>query len=255
MKIVFIGAGNLATHLSQEMRRAGMTVVQVYSRTAEHAAQLARLHRCDWTDTLADVHADADLYVFAVSDTALPEVIRAVMPNNGLWLHTSGSMPMSVFEGHVSCYGVLYPLQTFSRERTIRLNEVPFFLEASTDEVAKSLLRIASSLSGRVIFLPSDKRKYLHLSAVFACNFTNHMYALAEQVLEAEGIPSDVLLPLIDETAAKVHNLPPAKAQTGPAVRNDRRVIDAHLALLADPGMKALYEQISNSIHKQYRHE
>lgn len=255
MKIVFIGAGNLATQLSQEMRHAGMTIVQVYSRTAEHAARLARLHHCDWTDTLTDIHADANLYVFAVSDTALPEVIGAVPPNNGLWLHTSGSMPVNVFEGHVSRYGVLYPLQTFSRERAIRLNEVPFFLEASTDEVAKSLLRIASSLSGRVIFLPSEKRRYLHLAAVFACNFTNHMYALAEQVLEAEGIPSDVLLPLIDETAAKVHNLPPAKAQTGPAVRNDRRVIDAHLALMSDPDMKALYEQISNSIYKQSSHE
>ncbi len=255
MKIVLIGAGNLATHLSQEMRRAGMTVTQVYSRTAAHAQQLAQTLRAEWTDVLTAVRTDADLYVFAVKDSALPEVIAALPTNNGLWVHTAGSVPMLVFEGFTTRYGVLYPMQTFSRERAIRLNEVPFFLESATDEDAKILLRTASALSSRVLFLPSDKRKYLHLAAVFACNFTNHMYAQAERILTAEGIPSDVILPLIDETAAKIHALPPAQAQTGPALRNDRAVIDAHLALLDDPALKALYEQISNSIYAFSAHE
>ncbi len=255
MKIVLIGAGNLATQLSQEMRRVGMTITQVYSRTAEHARLLAKSLRTEWTDSLADVRTDAELYVFAVRDSVLVEVIASLPVNKGLWIHTAGSMPMSVFAGYTTRYGVLYPLQTFSRERNIRLNEVPFFLETATDEDAKILLRTASAISSRVIFLPSDKRKYLHLAAVFACNFTNHMYAQAEQLLEAQGIPSDVLLPLIDETAAKIHSLPPAQAQTGPAVRNDRSVIDAHLAMLDDPALRALYEQISNSIYTFTNHE
>ncbi len=255
MKIVFLGAGNLATQLSQEMRRAGMTIIQVFSPTADHAAQLARLLRCEWTDQLAGVRTDADLYVFAVKDTALPDVIAALPANDGLWVHTAGSVPVDVFAGHARRYGVLYPLQTFSKARTIRLDEVPVFIESHREEDASELLRIASAISSRVLFLPSDKRRYLHLAAVFACNFTNHMYAVAEQLLESEGIPSDVLLPLIDETAAKVHSLPPAQAQTGPAVRNDRAVIDAHLALLTDPALKALYEQISHSIHTCTCHE
>lgn len=253
MKAVFIGAGNLATRLSLELVRAGVSVVQVYSRTEASAARLAGRLECRWTTDLAEVVADADLYLFSVKDTALPELVARLKPNGALWVHTAGSMPMELFAGHAGRYGVLYPLQTFSREREVDFRRVPLFVEASSEADEALLLELAGRLSGNVRLLSSEKRKSLHLAAVFACNFTNHMYVLAERVLAEQGIPSDVLLPLIDETAAKVHAMTAAEAQTGPAVRYDENVINKHLAMLDDPELKELYRSISRSIHHTKR--
>ena len=248
-RVVFIGAGNLATRLSLEMRRADMEIRQVYSRADTHARELAERLACAWTTAPEAIVPDADLYLFALKDSALREVIERVRPNGGLWVHTAGSMPMSVFEGRAERYGVLYPLQTFSKEREVDFRRIPFFLEAARAEDGRFLEGIARRLSDDVRFLPSEKRRSLHLAAVFACNFANHMYALAERVLQEEGIPGEVLLPLIDETAAKVHHLSPREAQTGPAVRYDENVIARHLALLRDPATRDLYERISASIY------
>lgn len=255
MKIVCIGAGNLATRLSLAMQRAGMRVGQVYSHTAASASQLAARLECPWTTDLSALLPDADLYVFSLKDTALADVISQVKPNNGLWVHTAGSMPMDVFKGYASRYGVIYPLQTFSKEREVDFDTIPFFLEVANEQDAVFLRNVAGSLSGDVRFMPSDKRKSLHLAAVFACNFTNHIYALAGKLLAEQSIPFDVLLPLIDETAAKIHTLSPAAAQTGPAIRYDENVINKHLAMLADPDMKAIYRLLSQSIHKEALHE
>ncbi len=249
MRVVFIGAGNLATRLSLAMSRAGMEILQVYSRTAARAEALAGKLGCVWTDALDAVSPDADLYLFALKDTALREVIAGMRPNGGLWAHTAGSMPLSVFAGATERYGVMYPLQTFSVEREVDFKRIPFFLEASSAREEALLKKVAGTLSDDVRPLSSEKRKYLHLAAVFACNFTNHMYALAERILRERGIPGEVLLPLIDETAAKVHELSPERAQTGPAVRYDRNVIDKHLALLRDPDVRDLYERISANIY------
>ncbi len=142
-------------------------------------------------------------------------------------------------------------MQTFSKARPVDFSVIPFFLEANTPENAGKLLQIAGALSGNVRFLSSDKRKSLHLAAVFACNFTNHIYALAVKILQGQEIPADVLLPLIDETAAKVHTMTPAEAQTGPAIRYDENVINKHLAMLDDPDMRSVYQLISQSIHKE----
>ncbi len=252
MKVVFIGAGNLATRLSLEMQQAGMDVAQVFSRTARAAQQLADRLGCGWTIGPEDLLADADLYVFALKDSALETVIGRIKPNNGLWVHTAGSMPMSVFEGKARRYGVLYPLQTFSRERPVDFRQIPFFLEAATEADGRWLAEeVAGRLSDNVRFLSSEKRRSLHLAAVFACNFANHMYALAAKILEGEGIAADVLCPLIDETAAKIHQMSPARAQTGPAVRYDENVMNKHLAMLADPAMQSLYREISRSIYKE----
>lgn len=252
MKVVFIGAGNLATRLSLAMRKAGMSIGQVYSHTSEHAKALAGALGCGWTIVPEEIVEDADLYVFALKDSVLQEVIARVRPNNGLWVHTAGSMPISVFEGFSDRCGVFYPLQTFSKNREVDFKQIPFFLEANSPEEENVLGKVAKALSCDVRFLSSEKRKKVHLAAVFVCNFTNHMYALAAKILEEEQIPGEVLLPLIDETAAKVHLMSPAQAQTGPAIRYDENVINRHMAMLTDPDLRNLYEQISRSIHDRF---
>ena len=255
MKIVFIGAGNLATRLSLAMQRVGMQIGQVYSHTEASARQLATRLGCPWTNDLSALQEDGDLYVFSLKDTVLSDVISKVKPNNGMWVHTAGSMPMSVFEGYAQRFGVLYPLQTFSKGRNVNFDVIPIFLEANTDKNADYLKNIASALSENVRFMSSEKRRSLHLAAVFACNFTNHIYTLSYKLLENESIPADVLLPLIDETVSKIHSMPPAAAQTGPAIRYDENVINKHLAMLDDPDMQAIYRLLSQSIHKEAQHE
>ncbi len=255
MKIVFIGAGNLATRLSLAMQRVGMQIGQVYSHTEASARQLATRLGCPWTNDLSALQEDGDLYVFSLKDTVLSDVISKVKPNNGMWVHTAGSMPMSIFEGYAQRFGVLYPLQTFSKGRNVNFDVIPIFLEANTDKNADYLKNIASALSENVRFMSSEKRRSLHLAAVFACNFTNHIYTLSYKLLENESIPADVLLPLIDETVSKIHSMPPAAAQTGPAIRYDENVINKHLAMLDDPDMQAIYRLLSQSIHKEAQNE
>ena len=254
MKIIFLGSGNLATRLALEMQKKGMRIGQVYSHTPENAERLAACLDCHWTIDPEAVETDADLYVFSLKDTVLADVIARIPPNNGLWVHTAGSIPMDIFSGYTN-YGVLYPMQTFSKTREVDFSVIPFFLEANTSENAGKLQQLARKLSGNVRFLSSDKRKSLHLAAVFACNFTNHIYALAVRLLQEQDIPADVLLPLIDETAAKIHTMPPRLAQTGPAIRYDENVINKHLAMLDDPDMRSIYRLISQNIHKKARHE
>lgn len=252
MRIVCIGSGNLATNLTLAWKEAGILVEQVFSRTEANARALAERLGCAWTSSTGEIINDADLYLFSLKDSALEAVASRLPKNNGLWVHTAGSMPLSVFEPFTTRRGVIYPLQTFSKSRRVNLNNVPFFLEAILEEDKAILEQLSRAVSRDVRFLPSEKRRHLHLAAVFACNFVNHIYALADDILREEGIPFEVLLPLIDETAAKVHRLTPREAQTGPAIRYDENVIDKHLAMLDKaPGLKALYETLSRSIYKE----
>lgn len=253
MKVVIIGSGNVANHLSLALASLeGIEICQVYSPTEAHAEILAERLNCDFVTDPAQIRKDADVYLFALKDQALETVIRAVPANNGLWLHTSGSMPMQVFAGYTERYGVLYPLQTFSKSREISFQGIPLFIECHREEDKNCLEDLARRLSGKVCELSSEKRRSLHLAAVFACNFTNHIYALAEEILAKEGLSRDYLFPLIDETAAKVHELPAQEAQTGPAIRYDENIINKHLGMLADdPDVQTLYRLLSQSIHKK----
>ncbi len=253
MKIVWIGAGNLASQLAPALGRAGHEALQVFSRTMASAGALAARLGCPATDDPDAVARGADAYVFSVTDGALEGLAARVAPRAGdaLCLHTAGSMPQDVFRGHASRYGVFYPMQTFSKGRTVDFKEIPVFVEASCPDALAETERLARSVSDRVEVMGTEKRRRLHLAAVFACNFANHCYALAERLLNREGIPFDVMWPLVEETARKVRHLSPAEAQTGPAVRRDRNVSDLHLALLGgDPETKALYEAMSRSIRR-----
>lgn len=251
MKIVLIGAGRLATHLGPALREAGHDVVQVFSRTLASAETLARKVGAEAVTTMDKVVTTADVYVCALTDTALPVLLPDLCKGreDALFLHTAGSMPLEVFCGKARRYGVLYPMQTFSKERQLDFSEIPVFIEADSPETLTVVNSIACSISRRVTPLSSEARRHLHLSAVFACNFANHCYALAADVLAAHHIPFETLLPLIDETARKVHELPPHEAQTGPAVRYDEQVIRRQAAML-DGLPREIYELMSRSIHE-----
>ena len=255
MKVVFIGSGNLATHLSLAMKGAGIEVVQVYSQTESHASLLANKLSCSYTTEPEFIVVDADVYIFSVKDSALLDLIHKIPQNKGLWLHTAGSVPMGVFEGYNDRYGVLYPLQTFSKNRDIDFSIVPVFIESNSAVDEAYLLSFAGKLTRQVISLSSEKRKHLHLAAVWACNFTNHMYLMASKILQEQSLSEAFLLPLIDETAAKVHQLSAREAQTGPAIRYDENIIEKHIELLSDPNMKELYRLISRNIHKESSNE
>ncbi len=182
----------------------------------------------------------------------LPQIAEG--KQKSLLVHTAGSIPMSVWEGHAERYGVFYPMQTFSKQREVDFQEVPFFIEAKRAEDTELLKAIASTLSEKVYEADSEQRKSLHLAAVFICNFTNHMYALAADLLEKYNLPFEVMLPLIDETARKVHELAPRDAQTGPAVRYDENVMSNHLAMLVDsPALQEIYKLMSKSIHEHHK--
>ena len=252
MRIILIGAGNLMTSLAPALRKAGHDILQVYSRTEHSATVLAATIGCEAVTEVASVRDDADVYIFSVSDRVLGELTDRVCGGRSgkLFLHTAGSIPMDVFRGKAVRYGVLYPMQTFSRTKVVDFCDIPCFVEGCDAATEAEIQALAASLSSRVYVLSSDARRYLHLSAVFACNFVNRCYALSASLLERHGIPFDVMLPLIDETARKVHVMPPAEAQTGPAVRYDRNVIDAQLSLLAeDPDLQEIYRLMSESIH------
>jgi len=250
MKVVFIGAGNVATHLATELYKHSFDIIQVYSRTIESASVLAKeVHSIPITD-IKTVIDDADLYIFSVKDSVLEDLVSQIPTNNALWIHTAGSLPMNLFSKYSTHYGVLYPFQTFTKNRALDWSEIPVFIEASDEGSMVKLRAIVKQLSDKVSELSSEDRRYIHLAGVFACNFTNHMYTLSELILKKIGLPFDVVLPLIDETAAKVHSLNPENAQTGPAIRYDENIINRHLALIDDNDTKLIYKLISENIHK-----
>ena len=252
MKIVLIGAGNLATHLGKALHTAGHDMVQVFSRTMQSAETLASLLDAEPLTDMAQVRDDADVYIFSVKDSALEQLISQLCGGEKkVFLHTAGSMPMSVFRGKALHYGVLYPMQTFSKQREVDFSIIPCFIEANDEFALKQIEGLAGQISHRVYQLSSEDRKYLHLSAVFACNFANHCYAASQELLQQHGIPFDVMLPLIDETAAKVHGMTPKEAQTGPAVRYDENVIGKQIQLLENqPYFQKIYDCMSKSIHE-----
>ena len=253
MKIILIGAGRLATHLGSALHRAGHDILQVYSRTQASASALADKFGSEAVTDLHLLKDDAEVYIFSVKDQVLGDLIPQVCKGReqALFVHTAGSMPMDIFRDAARRYGVLYPMQTFSKERALDFSIIPCFVEGSDEATLRTVTLLAESVSTRVMTLTTDRRRYLHLAAVFACNFANHCYHLAEDILAQHDIPFDMMLPLIDETAAKVHELSPEKAQTGPAVRYDENVIHRQLQLLdGDDLLQDVYRLMSQSIHQ-----
>lgn len=257
MKIVIIGAGNLATHLSRALQQAGEQIVQVYSLTNNSASELGALLAVPYTTNLDEIVADADVYFYAISDDALESLLQLSFAPDAIHVHTAGSVSMDVFVGKKSNYGVFYPLQTFSKKKQVDFKIIPVFIEASSPEVESTLFKLAHAVSEQVYKTNSEQRQKLHVSAVFACNFVNHLYQIAYEMVKSVDLPFDVLKPLILETAQKVMQLSPEEAQTGPAKRNDQGVINKHLDVLGDehPSLKKLYQDLSDMILNQYFHQ
>lgn len=254
MNISILGSGNVATLLSKALIKAGHAIDAVYSRNAEHAQALAHAIGCPYATNRTDLLPQSDIYLFALKDDSLTSVIQQLLQNNhaikGTWVHTAGSIPLAVFPPSVQS-GVLYPMMTLSKDKDVDFKTIPLFVEGSTSQSLRMVEDLANELSDSVFLLDSTKRKKLHLAAVFANNFTNHCCTLAYHLLEKNGIAPTVLLPIIDETAQKLHHLSPTEAQTGPAKRWDEKVMSEQLCELADEAeLQEIYRLMSQSIHQ-----
>ena len=205
MNIVIIGSGILATQLSLALSDAGQHILQVYSRAEEHACELAEKIGCRYTANIDDSTEKADVYIISLKDDGISNIAEKVgkKAKKGLLVHTAGSINMDVLKGNTQHYGVLYPMQTFSKNRRVDFKPIPCFLEASDEETLKTIRQLGESVSDHVVLADSAQRKKIHLAAVLACIFTNHCYRLAEKVLQEEQIDFNLFLPLIDETAKK----------------------------------------------------
>ncbi|MDE6449649.1 MAG: DUF2520 domain-containing protein [Muribaculaceae bacterium] len=231
-RICIIGSGNVATHLAKALDKDN-NIVQIYSHTYEHAWQLGKSmgHPEIATDRLDKITDNADIYIVSVKDDSIATVL-ADTPDKGIWVHTSGSIPMEVFNGHKTQYGVFYPLQTFSKHVDINMSRVPFFIEGNAPETYHTLETLARNISDVVEPADSKRRKALHIAAVFACNFVNYMWTEADELLRNEGLNINYLRPLLEETLGKIGSVSPADAQTGPARRGDTKIISEHLSQL-----------------------
>lgn len=248
MKIVIIGSGNVATVLGRQALRSGHQVLQVFSRDAEHARNLADILNCGYTDSHAALTPGADIYLLAVSDNALYTLQPFPQIDGKLILHTAGSVPMDVLQPFSVNYGVLYPMQSLRKEME-PLEDIPLLINGNTPDVTAFVKDFASSLSGIVSVASDEERLKLHVAAVIVSNFTNHLYALAEEFCREEGVDFKMLLPLIRETAGRLSQYSPAAVQTGPAIRNDIFTLDKHLRLLTGhPRLKYVYLKLTDSI-------
>lgn len=254
MRIVCLGSGNVATHMAMAFKSAGAELLQIWSKTLNHAEVLAVQTGATATDKLKDVDRNADLYIIAVKDDAIAEIAEGLKGVGGLIVHTSGATSIDVFKSAViKNFGVLYPLQTFSKGKAVDFSKIPLCIEAGTVESQVLLKEIAKAISPLIYEVSSADRKLLHLAAVFACNFTNHLYHLGQEILQQNQLSFDLLRPLILETAEKVQTALPYDVQTGPAVRDDKQTLEKHLELLQNmPELAEIYKTLSKSIKKTY---
>ena len=252
MKIVMIGAGNLATHFGIALKKSGHEIIQVFSRSSSSAKELSKILKCSFTIESGKISSEGDCYVISISDQAIKEFLKSFNLRNKTVLHTSGSVPMRVFGKKFKDHGVIYPVQTFSKERRIKFKEVPLLIEASNAKTLERLYSLAASVSAFVFQMSSDERKTVHLAAVIANNFTNHLFIQAEKILMKFYSPFPLLGPLLHETVVKALNLSPRAAQTGPAKRGDATIIAEHLKMLnKDASLLKIYQLLSESIEKE----
>ncbi|WP_288438301.1 Rossmann-like and DUF2520 domain-containing protein [uncultured Chryseobacterium sp.] len=247
MQIVIIGSGNVAYHMAKAFTMKSIPLAQIFGRNEKELSKISEeLHIPYSTDHLEE----ADLYIICVSDNSVEEVSKIITKKDSLVAHTSGSLPKEALAGDYR-KSSFYPLQTFSKSKALEYEKIPFFVEAEHEEDQKLLLALASQISEKVMESTYEKRKYIHLTAVFACNFVNHLFSRAKEISDSQEIPFEYFLPLIDETVQKIHEIEPKKAQTGPAVRNDIRILQLHEQLLEDESLE-IYKTMNHSIQKMY---
>lgn len=249
--IVIVGSGNVAWHLGPELENAGHRVVEIFSRNSKNARSFQnRLYQAEINSSLDFSESSADIVMLCVSDDAIEEVAREViLPANAIIVHTSGSQPVNTL-GYTGTdnIGVFYPLQTFTKGGQQRFDDIPILIEAENGESLGALKRLAASVSSQVYTVNSGDRLAIHVAAVFACNFSNFLFGVAEEILNKKGFVLEILRPLIAETLNKSLNIGPAKAQTGPAARGDLETLDRHLDFLKNSEYKEIYRHITEKI-------
>ena len=254
--IAIIGSGNVATALAKAYAEKNINIVQVLSKNIKNAkklvAQLASYQNISAISDFKKLTQHVDCVIIAVNDDAIAEVLNKLPFKDKLVVHTSGSVGLSVFKG-VKKYGVFYPLQTFSNQNIKTLTDVPFCIEGNSETTKKKLIQLAKQVSNQVTELNSEQRKALHLAAVFANNFSNYMYIIAEEITSKNKLDFNLLKPLILETAKKIITQLPKQAQTGPAKRHDFETLSEHLKLLEnEKELQEIYSIISNRIMNQF---
>ena len=257
MRIVLIGAGAVAESLLVAMSEAGVVPVALYNRTIARARQLKERYAPSMcvTDKLTALPKDADVYLFALSDAALSEVASQMSVTTGVWLHTAAALPCDVFAPYHDAYGLFYPFNTFTRNFPIQLSNTPLFVEHNGEKARETIYELAQLLGMNPRKSDVASRTKLHLAAVFACNFTNHLLAVAEELLaDEENLSYSDLHPLIAETFRKANMLSPREAQSGPARRHDEATIAKHRELLSNlPGsFTDIYNLLTASIEAHY---
>lgn len=248
MKIVIIGSGNVAYHLAKAFTENKIPIHQIFGRNQVALEEISIELNIPYS---TDVLAEADLYIISVKDDAIAEVSAMIKNKNALVAHTSGSTSKNILVGEYR-KSSFYPLQTFSKNKKLDYKEIPFFIDAETESDKNILLTLAKKISKNSMFVDDEKRKYIHLTAVFSCNFVNHLFARAKEIADNQEIPFEYFLPLIDETVDKIHHLDPKKAQTGPAIRNDKKILELHEQLLENEEHKKIYKVLNQSIKKMY---
>lgn len=253
MKIFLIGSGNVATQLGKAFKRCGHEIVFVYSPNILHAKKLGKELNCGWGKSVEAVSSfPAEVYLIAVKDDVIPVVVKQLPPlKDKLVIHTSGATDISLLKKKFQNCGVLWQAQTIQMRTKIDFKKVPLVIEASNPSAEKILKKLATDLSNKIYSFDSKQRRVLHLGAVWVNNFPNHLYCLAEQLLKKHNMPFELFGPLMLSTVQSGMKNPKA-AQTGPAKRNDKKTMRAHLKLLPDKNYRTLYKLLSKSITDTY---
>jgi predicted short-subunit dehydrogenase-like oxidoreductase (DUF2520 family) len=255
-KVSFIGSGNLAWHLAPALENVGFVVKEIYSANPKHAEALTgRLYQAETKKSLDFSTSPSSVFIIAVSDDAIEEVAtEIVLPDEAFLLHTSGSQPLKILEfAAIENIGSFYPLQTFTKNKKIDFRAVPIFIEGNNEATEKTMMTLGRAISNSVRKISSDERKALHVAAVFASNFANHMLTLSKEILQKNNLSFDLLTPLINEMISKALTAGPDKSQTGPAFRGDLEILDRHFDFLQeDEKLAELYKLISQHIIDRY---
>ncbi len=257
--VSIIGSGNLAWHLAPALDNTGYAVREVYSQNPNHAEALTeRLYQAEVKATLDFSTSDSKIFVIAVSDDAISDIAREIiLPEDAILVHTSGSQPITELQYAATQHlGVFYPLQTFSKSKKVDFKDIPIFIESYTSEAEEILMQMAKGISKEVRKIGSEDRKALHVAAVFASNFSNHMLTIAKDIMQQNSLDYDWLKPLITETINKSMYMGPDIAQTGPAKRGDLNILDSHLEFLqGDDSVAEIYKVVSQHIIDTYYQE
>ncbi len=254
MDIVILGAGNVGSYFGKALKDKEHTILQVYSLHLDHAKVLAKKLNCSATDDISKINKKAEIIIFAVTDHALEDLVKKINIPEAIAIHTSGSTDMNIFKGHFNHFGVLYPVQTFALTDRVDWARLPICIEGSDAKTFTKIKKLALCISSKVVKMNSTKRMTLHTAAVFANNFTNHLYVLANEILKKDHISFKLLLPLIEQSSINLQHESPSNLQTGPAKRNNLVTIKKHLKLLSDsPEFAKIYKMMSAAITEEHK--